>query len=174
MQIRTVWWMWKNFPAPGGQEIVVAALWGCALSCKRWTPLIIILVSCQTASLSFCRIPCIYCWTEVWKQPTELSKHCRKQHLLLSLPGHWFSLALWGVVEDQSLFSCTTYLRMPHHALRNGEGASGTVPGMFLCSSVSGWETFLEQTFLLLLCGGEYMYWQPMLANSMQESFQCE
>jgi hypothetical protein len=45
VQIRTVWWMWKNFPAPGGQEIVMAALWGCALSCKRWTPLIIVLVS---------------------------------------------------------------------------------------------------------------------------------
>jgi hypothetical protein len=26
VQIRTVWWMWKNFPAPGGQEIVMAAL----------------------------------------------------------------------------------------------------------------------------------------------------
>jgi len=45
VQIRTVWWIWRNFTAPGGQEIVVAALWGCALSCNRWTPLIIVLVS---------------------------------------------------------------------------------------------------------------------------------
>lgn len=53
------------------------------------------------------------------------------------LPGHWFSLALWGVMGDQSLSSYKTCLRMLHLALHNAKGASGTALGMFLCSSVS-------------------------------------
>lgn len=97
---------------------------------------------CHTASLSFCRVPYIYCRTKVWKQPAELTKLCRKWCPSLSLPGHWFSLAVWGVLEDQSLFSCKTCLRMLHHALHNAEGASGTAPDTFLCSSVSWWKPF--------------------------------
>jgi hypothetical protein len=58
---------------------------------------------------------------EMWNQPTEHHKHCRKQQPPLSLenalellfdwrvrmlPGHWFILALWGAAEDPSLIAC--------------------------------------------------------------------
>jgi hypothetical protein len=105
---------------------VAAALWDRTLSCKR-TALITILVSFTEwpprVSLEFSDSRCIYCWTDRCETNQHNSVniledsshhfpwrlHCREllfDWRVRMLPGHRFSLALWGVVEDTSLISC--------------------------------------------------------------------
>ena len=121
-QMRTVWWMWKNFSAPGVEEIQ---------SCSSSLKLSIFMQkkNCGRQSWSLF-LNSLFEYLEF--PDKQLSGRCeinqqnsrnilenrghhfpRRVHCLellfdwrvRMLPGHLFSLALWDVVEDQSVNS---------------------------------------------------------------------